>query len=372
MKRIYSLDVLRGLAIFLMIFIDAAPIQEETYPILAHALWEGLTLADLPFPCFVFVMGMSAAISMARRVPSTKKILKRAAILFALGVLFNSLDFILSWLLLDDFTSADFFKQAVVQIRPFGILQRLALVYLFGTLLARAIKNDAGIFIAAVVLLILSSAGFHIYAPDNPFAIEHNISSAVDLIFPGANHIYEENYDPEGLYGTIASVTSFLIGYLAGRILIDNASARDKIFLLGVAGVIFFIAGGVWSNFDIIAKKLWTAPYTLINAGIDVFLLIVLTYLPDKIPKLKKFLQPLNALGTNPLFFFLMSGFALVLVFTMPLEIEGVLFYLWIYQYIFYNLIGPEIGSMIFCLLWSLLWLPLAEIFYRRGIVIKI
>ena len=43
-----------------------------------------------------------------------------------------------------------------------------------------------------------------------------------------------------------------------------------------------------------------------------------------------------------------------------------------IYAATLINLGSPEIGSMIFCLLWSLPWLVLAEIFYRRGIVIKI
>ncbi len=369
MQRIYSLDVLRGLAIFIMIFVDAPPILEEIYPIFVHATWEGLTFADLAFPGFVFTMGMSAAVSMSRREPSTQKILKRSAILFAIGILFNELPFIFAYFLWDDFTGAEFYEQAIAHIRIFGILQRLALTYLFAMLLIRAIKNDAGILLASFVLLILSSAGFHIYAPDNPFAIEHNISRAVDFIFPGANHICEPTHDPEGLYGTFASVASMLFGFLAGKVLIDRAALRDKLLMFCAAGTIFLIAGGVWSCFDIIAKRIWTAPFALITTAIEIFFLVAIIYLSEKNNR-RRFLQPLAAIGFNPLFFFLLSNF--MLLFFKIWQVGGTGVYFLVYENIFKHLFSPELGSTIFCLIWTLSWLPLATLLHRRGIVIKI
>ena len=368
MKRIYSLDVLRGLAIFIMIFVDAPP--DIIYPIFVHAPWEGLTFADLAFPGFVFTMGMSAAVSMARRNPSIKKIFKRAAILFAVGILFNELAFIFAYFLWDNFTGADFFENAIAHVRIFGILQRLALTYLFAMLLVRTIRSDVGIFLAAFALLILSSAGFHIYAPDNPFSIEHNISRAVDFILPGANHICEPTHDPEGLYGTFASVASMLFGFLAGKVLIDNAQLRDKLLMFCAAGVIFLIAGGVWSCFDIIAKRIWTAPFALITTGIEIFLLTIFIYVSEFLPKARKFLQPLSAIGLNPLFFFLLSNF--MLLFFKIWQVGGTGFYFLVYENIFKHIISPEFGSTIFCLLWTLSWLPLATLLHKRGIVIKI
>lgn len=370
MKRIDSLDALRGLAILIMIFVDAPPDLEKIYPIFVHAQWEGLTFADLAFPGFVFTMGMSAAISMARRDPSTRKILKRSAILFALGILFNTLPFIFAWLLWSDFTGGDFFKQAIIDVRVFGILQRLALTYLLATLLIRAIRNDVGILAAALAILLLSSLGFHIYAPDNPFAIEHNVSRAVDFIFPGVNHICEPTHDPEGLYGTLASVSSFLFGYLAGKILLDRAATRDKIFILCAAGVILLILGGAWSCFDIIAKRIWTAPFALITSAIEIFIFAAAVYLLEKVPRSKKFLQPFCAIGMNPLFFFLMSNF--MLLFFKIFQVDGTGIYFWIYDAVFKNIISPEFGSTILCLLWTLSWLPLAGVLYRAKIVIKI
>ncbi len=354
MRRIYSLDVLRGLAIMIMVFVDAPP-NGIAYPIFIHAAWEGLTFADFAFPGFVFAMGISAAVSMSKRIPTTKKILNRTAMLFIIGIIFNMLPFNAG---------------ALENLRIFGILQRLALTYALGIFIARAIRNDFGILIAAFCLLILSSIGFHIYAPDNPFAEEDNISRAVDYIF-GANHMYTATHDPEGLYGTIASAASFLFGFLVGRVLIDNVTTtRGKIFLLSVAAIIFLVAGELWSLLDIVAKRLWTAPFALITSGVEIFLFAVLIYLFDKVPRSKNFFQPLCAVGTNPLFFFLLTNIALMLLYIIPAPAGN--FYVWIFQGTFANLISPQFGSMIFCALWCIMWLPLAEFLYRRGIVIKI
>ena len=371
MKRIYSLDVLRGLAIFIMVFVDAVP-GGIAYPIFIHAPWEGLTFADLAFPGFVFTMGISAAVSLARRNPSTKKILKRAAILFAIGIVFNMLPSIFAWLILDDFTGANLYAGTIENLRIFGILQRLALTYAFGLLLARAIRNDLGIFLAAFGLLIVSSLGFHVYAPDNPFDQMHNISRAVDLIFPGENRIYWSTHDPDSLYGTIASTASFLFGFLAGKVLLDHAALRDKIFLLGAAGGILLVVGNAWSSFDIIAKEIWTAPFALITSGVEVLLFVALIKFLDARPNSKRFFQPLAAVGMNPLFFFLLTNVGLVLLNTIPSPNEGMGFYVWFFISTFSHLITPEFGSMIFCLLWCLLWLPIAEVLYKMNVTIKI
>lgn len=359
MKRIWSLDVLRGIAITIMLFLDAPP--EKIYSILAHAPWAGLTVPDVALPMFAFAMGAGAAISAFRREPTTRRILKRAAIMFAVGLFLNFLPLI--------FTD-NFFDGAITHGRLFGIIQRLAITYALGIFIAQAIRNELGILIAALVLLIVSSAGFHIYAPDNPFDEAHNISRAVDYLFPGANHIYTPTHDPEGLYGCLAGTASVLFGFLAGRVLIDNVANREKILLFCAAGVIFLIAGGVWSFFDIVSKKLWTAPFTLINAGGDLLLLALFTKLFDTSKIAKIFLQPLSALGTNPLFFFVANNVVLTILFMLPNGNGGI--YLWLYQHTTQGFISPEFGTTLFCLIWCLLWLPIAEIFYRTKIIIKL
>ena len=369
-KRIYSLDVLRGVAISIMLFLDGPP--DKIFSILEHPKWAGLTIPDIALPMFAFAMGAAAAISMSKREPPVKKILKRTALMFLIGVLLEMEPFILLLIFDVDFTTADFFERAIVHGRLFGIIQRLAITYALGIFIARAIKNNLGILIAALVLLIVSSAGYHVYAPDNPFDEAHNISHAVDYIFPGVNHIYRPTHDPEGLYGCLAGTASVLFGFLAGKIFVDNSTVRDKIFIFCAAGIILLIAGGIWSNFDIITKKLWTTPYALINAGLDFILLALFMKIFDALPNAKKFSQPLVALGINPLFFFVMNNAILTLLYVLP---DGKNFgglYLEFYYHTTQGLISTEFGATLFCAIWALLWLPIAELFYKNKIVIKL
>ena len=88
-----------------------------------HSVWNGLTLADLVFPWFIFLMGVSISLSLSiilsRKFtygPLMYKILRRTAILFALGLIVNNC-FIIE------------------QCRVPGVLQRFAVSYLFTVLI---------------------------------------------------------------------------------------------------------------------------------------------------------------------------------------------------------------------------------------------
>lgn len=371
-KRIYSLDVLRGTAIAIMLFLDAPP--DDIFTWLEHAPWNGLTVPDVALPAFAFAMGTSVAISFSRREPTMKKILRRVAIMFAVGIFLNVWFKLMPLLFVDGFTVEKFFDAVITHGRLFGIIQRLALTYLFAVLIIRTVKNELGIFATAFALTILSSAGFHIYAPENPFDEAHNISRAVDYIFPGENHIYTPTHDPEGLYGTLAGTASVLFGFLAGKLLIADVYLRDKALLLGATGAAMIFSGALWSSFDIVSKKLWTAPFTLLNAGGDIIFLVLLMVLVDgnDFPRVKKFFQPLGALGTNPLFFFVANNFVVALLFYLPSQSEGLSFFDWLYQHTTQGIFSPEFGATLFCVLWCLMWLIPAEIFSRMNVTIKL
>lgn len=347
-ERILELDILRGLTIALMIIVNST--LGPIYKILQHAAWEGLTLTDAIFPAFVFAMGAAAAISTSRRQPTLRKILIRTGILFLAGFLLNVLIYFC-------------FEQA--HVRFWGVLQRFALTYFFGILILLKLKNNAQIFFAAFLLLIISSVGFHVYAPENPFAEEKNISGAIDLIFPGVNYIYTPTHDPEGLYGVLASTASMLFGILAGNFLLKNE--RWKIILCG-AGIL--ICGCCWSFFDIVAKKIWTAPFALLNAGGDMIFLAVIWFLIKFLPRTKKIFRPFESLGKNPLFFFVASEIALTVLVTV--KIGGVPILGWIYRHTLQGNFGAELGTLIFCVVWCLLWIIPAEILNRRGIILKL
>ena len=87
--RLRSLDVLRGFTIAAMVLVNNPGDSSFVHPPLRHADWNGWTLADLVFPCFLFVMGTAMALSFARRgqrrgLTGFRQILRRGLIL--LGV----------------------------------------------------------------------------------------------------------------------------------------------------------------------------------------------------------------------------------------------------------------------------------------------
>src|SRR4029077_3424012 len=123
--RLTSLDVLRGLTILGMIVVNNQG-GSHKLPSLGHAAWNGVTLADLVFPFFLVIMGVSMAISFAKKRPTLTKVLRRSALLFALGFFLNAFPF---------------FDPAEVHIM--GVLQRIALVYLATAVLILYVPKKA-------------------------------------------------------------------------------------------------------------------------------------------------------------------------------------------------------------------------------------
>ena len=93
-RRVRSLDAFRGLSITIMIFVNYGG---GSYYFFNHSPWNGLTVADLVFPWFIWIMGVSLAIStqsqLRNSVPRKKillRVVKRSIILMLLGLVINS------------------------------------------------------------------------------------------------------------------------------------------------------------------------------------------------------------------------------------------------------------------------------------------
>src|SRR5688572_19621187 len=84
--RLVSLDTFRGLTIAGMILVNNPGTWDAIYWPLDHAAWHGWTPTDLVFPFFLFMAGMTTQLS---RKTTFAQAMRRAAILFALGLLLN-------------------------------------------------------------------------------------------------------------------------------------------------------------------------------------------------------------------------------------------------------------------------------------------
>jgi hypothetical protein len=122
-ERLMALDALRGLTVAVMIMVNTSGDARHTFPILAHSRWNGCTLADVVFPCFLFMVGISSVFSVSSRLGrglSRRTILaqaaRRSAVLFLLGLMVNGFD-----------------GPSLHTLRVYGVLQRIAFCYLAGT-----------------------------------------------------------------------------------------------------------------------------------------------------------------------------------------------------------------------------------------------
>ena len=379
-KRNPVLDVFRGMAVVLMMIVDAVPDFEAVYPTLTHAPWEGIHAADAAFPAFVFAMGASAVFSWSGRIRGPWPeflwmLFLRSGRLFVLGVLFNAVSDAVPMIFRSEFGVGPFWDAFVSHGRVFGVLQRLALAYALGMVIAKAVKTESGVFVSAALLLLCSSAGYHCYAPDAPFDKIGNISRAVDLLVPGAAHAYQGYglpFDPEGLYGTLSSTASMLLGLLAGHVLREHDGEWEKGMILAFGGAALLAAGQYWSRHDLVGKPLWTSPFALFNAGADMLAMAALGWILFSLPFLSVLFRPFSAFGRNPLLFYLATNFGLIVLWALPSPEAGTPMYVWLYQRTVMGLGGMAFGAALHTVLWCVLWWPLAEWLYRRGIVIKL
>lgn len=131
MKRLYSIDILRGMALAGMILVNNPGSWSNIYAPLEHAEFIGLTPTDMVFPTFMFVMGFCIPLSLRKcdfkaSWAIVRRILTRTLLIFAIGLG-------LQWM------SSGWCDWQHLRIP--GVLQRLALCYGAVALLALVLKE---------------------------------------------------------------------------------------------------------------------------------------------------------------------------------------------------------------------------------------
>lgn len=345
MKRFKALDVFRGATICLMIVVNTPGSWSSTFSPLLHAPWHGFTPTDLVFPSFLFAVGTSLAF-VKRRWPDQSssqvinKILRRSVIIFALG-------FLLYWFPFVEWTKEGALTFAPLsETRIMGVLQRIALCYLFAALMVYYL-SDRMLVYASVFFLLLY--WWLLYAFGD-YSLENNLARTLDRWLIGDNHLYKGEgipFDPEGLLSTIPSIVNVIGGYLAGAYIMKNKIHYETLSKLLLAGIGLMIIAYFWDLVFPINKKIWTSSYVLLTIGMDLVWLGIIFYTTDFIK------QPINyyffeVFGKNPLFIYLLSGFLTIMLFFIRVNGNQSL-----YGYIYKNAfawIGPYIGSLIFAL----------------------
>lgn len=371
--RIFSIDILRGLTIFIMLLGNLSPDLTYTYTHFIHRGWIGISIIDLSFPSFVFIMGISLVFSRSFSMPNwLTKIFCRSLLLFLFGLLINLIPFIVQWVAISDYTLAQCLTDLSAGFRPLGVLQRLALCYFIGGILYKSINTKGKLIIFSFLLMLFSTASYHLYDLVNPYSELDNMSIYIDQITLGTAHTYlHAAYDPEGLWGTINTVATFLLGTLAGILLKDShrsyLSNQKFIKMLLVFGITMLITGWLWSYVEIISKPLWTAPYVLTVAGINALLLGFLEFIGHS---LHNFFQPFIAIGRNPLFIYIFTEITISILYSITYCGESL--YTWIYHTYFFNPAFPFATTLLYVALWLGLCILISEIMLKKNMIIKI
>lgn len=339
--RLVSLDALRGFDMFWILGADAlgqalgrvahfGPLTVLAEQ-LDHKEWAGFAAYDLIFPLFVFIVGVSAVFSLTQivaregRPTAVKKILRRALILFVLGIIYNG-GLTHPW----------------PDVRIMGVLQRIGLAYAGAGLLFLYFKPRVLVALCVAILIgywtllnFVPIRDFNLepvavsarYGKTNPPraevrpAFEQTKSYVTGHFEPGlnlTNHLdfqylpgsfYDTYYDPEGILSTFPAIVTCLGGVFAGLLLrrVDLSGEKKVALLLG-AGVVALGLGWAWHPFFPVVKKLWSSPFVLVAGGWSLLLLAAFYYIVD-VKQRQRWCLPFIWIGMNPITLYTASSF---------------------------------------------------------------
>jgi predicted acyltransferase len=362
-QRLVSLDVFRGLTMAAMVIVNNPGDWGNVYAPLLHAEWHGWTPTDLIFPFFLFIVGVS--ITLSRKTASWESILRRSAIIFALG------------LFLAGYPRFDLSRWRIP-----GVLQRIAVCYLAAATFYRLMPGDRRR--KAVILTSLATALALIYwavmmlvPPPGGVAgdltPEGNLAAWLDRALM-EGHLWRPRWDPEGLLSTVPAISTTLLGVVAGLGLGTEWTPDRKAAMLAIGGGVAVVIGLAWDVVFPINKNLWTSSYAFFTAGAASLLLAACYWIID-VKGWRGWTRPFVILGVNAITLFVVSG---LLVKTLALfRVAGpdgreISISRWAYLNWFAPFFDPKNASLAYAFANLLVLFVLLWWMYRRRIFLRV
>lgn len=296
--RLLSLDALRGFDMLMILGADhlfSALEKGHEHGILGllgaqfeHAEWEGFRFYDLIFPLFVFMVGISIVFSLDKhrdaqaRGGAYRRIFRRFVVMYLLALIYSG-GVASGW----------------AGVRLMGVLNRIALCYLFASLIFMHVRWK-GVMAITVGLLVgywalMTFVPFPDVRPrtadgelvstkltatnvaELDLASTHRLRGVFDKGVNLANYIdqkylpcrkWDGTWDPEGLLSTMPAVATCLLGVLTGLLIRDpRRTDQRKVLILAGAGAAAVILGWLWGCQFPVIKKIWTSSYVLVAGG---------------------------------------------------------------------------------------------------------
>jgi predicted acyltransferase len=381
-QRFYSLDVFRGATVALMILVNNPGSWSHIFGPLAHAEWHGCTPTDLVFPFFLFAVGNALAFvlpSMEQKSTGyfLSKISKRALLIFAIGLFLNWSPFV-KW------DNDHLIAKPWEQVRILGVLQRIAIAYLFAALLIYFSRPRGAFVVAGILLLVYWGMCLVLGNPTDPFSQSGWFGTQWDLALLGKSHMYKMNgvpFDPEGIASTLPAIAQVMLGYITGAFIREKGSSFEMLAKLLVIGCAMMAIGYGWDMVFPVNKKIWTSSYVMYTTGLAMLVLGMMMYGLDWREGRPRWSRFFNVFGKNPLFIFVLSGFLprLLALFrwTDHLDTNRKPVYTsllpWIYQHIFKPIAQDQrVGSALYAIGMILFYWSIVYLLDRKKIYIKV
>jgi len=369
-ERFLSLDVFRGMALCFMIIVNTPGSGSLPFDMLEHAPWHGFTPTDLVFPSFLFAVGNAMSFSMKKfeTMDNAKvllRIFKRTFLIFLIG-------YLMYWF---PFFSYDaqghMMARPISHTRIFGVLQRIALCFGIASLMVHYLSKRVVIWTSILFLLGYWAILLFYGSPGDELSMTGNAGLFLDKYILGDLHLYHGEgipFDPEGILSTVPSIVNVIVGYFAGKFIIENGKGYESIAKLLLVGALFVVIAVFWNSVLPINKKIWTSSFVMVTTGIDMVITGALLYIIE-IRKSVSWTRFFVIFGKNPLFIYIVAGMLMEII---DLIFPQAHFYHWVNAN-FYQVIAPgRIGSLLFALSFMLVCWLVGYILDKKKIYIRV
>jgi len=368
-QRFTTLDVFRGMTIFLMIIVNTQGSGAKPFSQLEHAEWNGCTLTDLVFPSFLFAVGNAMSFAFKKFGGLSEKIIlfkifKRSFLIFLVG-------YLLTWYATIHFVDGHIAFAPFNQTRAMAVLQRIGLCYLIAALIAHYFSVRWIVVISIFMLFLYWALLYLIGDKGAELTMTGNAVRKTDLAIFGEAHMYRENgivFDPEGLLSTIPATVNVLAGYLAGIFIIKKNKTYETVAKLALMSLILIFVALCWNYFFPFNKKLWTSSYVIFITGIDVAVISLLFYFIE-LKQMKFGVYFFSVFGKNPLFIYVLSNLFLLL-FILP--VSNTIFFEWINNLLFQKIAPGALGCLLFSITFTMLCWSIGWMLDKKKIYIRL
>lgn len=275
-QRLASLDILRGLDMFLLLFLQPvaicilahidAPWAAAVARQLDHEVWEGFRFWDIIMPLFLFMSGASIPFAFAKYQESGqrpwRKIFRRVIILFLLGMLVQG-----NLLSLDP-------GRITIYVNT---LQAIAIGYLIASIIYLYLPTR-GQIPATLALLLAYSIPMSLWGD---FSCEGNLANIIDAAILGS---FRGDPSYTWIYTSLVFGVTVLLGLFAGEIMKRAKGAEERpraALTLLIVGLVLVAVAYLWSFETPIIKRIWSGSMTLLSGGYCFILMAAFYWIVD-------------------------------------------------------------------------------------------